>query len=56
MHHQCAPGETILYADVCSLYPWACKYGKYPVGHPNVITENFADVRTYEGLIKVGIL
>lgn len=29
--------EKIKYVDVCSLYPWVCKYGKYPVGHPKII-------------------
>ena len=27
--------------DVCSEYPYVCKYGKYPKGHPQVVTENF---------------
>jgi hypothetical protein len=22
--------------DVISMYPYICKYGKFPVGHPNV--------------------
>jgi hypothetical protein len=28
--------EKIKYVDVCSLYPYICKYGRYPVGHPTV--------------------
>ena len=36
-------GEKIMYVDVCSLYPWVNKYGKYHIGHPVIITENFAD-------------
>ncbi|KAJ8962079.1 hypothetical protein NQ318_018029 [Aromia moschata] len=35
-YYKCAPGEKIKYVDVCSLYPWVCKYGKFPVGHPKV--------------------
>ncbi|XP_054287996.1 uncharacterized protein LOC129003726 [Macrosteles quadrilineatus] len=35
-YHKCAEGETIQYVDVCSLYPYVCKYGKYPVGHPTI--------------------
>ena len=42
--------------DVCSLYPWVNKVGKYPVGHPEIITENFKDIREYEGLIKCRLL
>ena len=37
-----------------------CKYGKFPIHHPDIITENFAPVsateRPYEGLIKVSVL
>ena len=29
-------GEQINYVDVISLYPYICKYGNFPVGHPNV--------------------
>ena len=47
-----AKGEKILYKDVCSLYPWVCKYGSFPVGHPEVITENFKPMgrKPYRGL------
>ena len=47
--------EKIKYLDVCSLYPWACKYGTFPIGHPVQITENFERItagnRPYFGLI-----
>jgi len=26
--------ETVQYVDVMSLYPYVCKYFKFPVGHP----------------------
>jgi len=39
-----------------SLYPWCNKYGKYPIGHPEVITENFANLDQYYGLIKCKIV
>ena len=29
-------GERIHYVDVISLYPYICKYAKFPVGHPKV--------------------
>ena len=37
--------EQIRYVDFTSLYPYVCKYGKFPVGHPDVyygkdITDN----------------
>jgi hypothetical protein len=42
------------------LYPWGVKYGEFPVGHPEVITENFEEVskesKPYFGLIKCKIL
>ncbi len=54
MYYKCEPGETIQYDDVTSLYPWVNKYGTFPVGHPVIITENFADITTkpYHGMIK----
>jgi len=27
--------EKIHYVEVMSLYPYICKYGKFPLGHPN---------------------
>ena len=58
--HKVAPGEKIQYIDICSLYLWVCKYGKFPVGHPKVITENFVPISTenrpYEGTICCKIL
>ena len=60
MYHVCGPDERIAYADVCSLYPWVCKYGTFPLGHPTVITENFAPVsateQPYHGMISCCVL
>ena len=55
MHHIFEPGTYGAYVDVTSLYPFVCKYGKFPIGHPEVITENFFDITTkpYDGMIKV---
>ena len=33
---ECQEREKIRCVDVCSLYPYICKYGKYPMGHPKV--------------------
>ena len=48
--------EKIKYYDVTSLYPFINKTGKYVVGHPTVITENFKELDTYEGLIKCKVV
>lgn len=58
MYYKPKAGEFMRYCDVTSLYPWVCKYGQFPVGHPTVITENFAsiDSREYHGLIKCKVL
>jgi len=54
------PLERIDYIDVCSLYPYSNKYGEFPVGHPEVILENFKPInkrsKPYNGLIKCAIL
>jgi len=38
IYWKCQPGEKIHYVDVCSLYHWVCKYGRFPVGHPTIYT------------------
>ena len=50
------PNEQVKYYDFCSLYPYIIKYGKFPTNTPQIITENFADVQSYYGLIKCKIL
>ena len=32
-HYAIREGETIQYWDVMSLYPFVCKYFKFPIGH-----------------------
>ncbi|XP_071503752.1 uncharacterized protein [Diadema antillarum] len=56
LYHRVGEGEKIAYVDVCSLYPWVNKVGKYPTGHPEIITENFKDIAEYEGLIKCQLI
>ena len=65
LYHKCAEGEKAVHCDVTSLYPYICKYAKFPVGHPNVITENLKpltwrydskgrpELVEYFGLVKV---
>ena len=56
LHYVAGTDEKIKYVDFTSLYPYVNKYGRYPVGHPTIITENFRDVSEYEGLIKCKVL
>ena len=48
--------RTIDYYDVTSLYPWVNNTGKIPLGHSDIITENFDILDSYEGLIKCKVL
>lgn len=57
-YYKTKENEKIKYLDVCSLYPFVCKYGKYPVGHPAVLvgsdcSKNLVGI---DGLIKCKIL
>jgi hypothetical protein len=58
LYHLVLQNEKIRYLDVCSLYPWVCKYCKFPVGHPEVFNENIdvKNVKNYCGLIKCKVL
>lgn len=48
--------EEIVYADVCSLYPYVLKTKKYPLKHPNIIRENFDyTLESYFGFVKCEI-
>ena len=57
LHHRVtAPGETIKYQDVTSLYPWVNKYGTYPIQHPTIITQiDHVDISRYFGVAKVTV-
>ena len=48
--------EKIQYYDFTSLYPWTNKYCRYPVGHPNIVTDDFEDISNYFGIAKVKVL
>jgi hypothetical protein len=52
--------ETIQYCDVMSLYPYICKYGKFPIGHPTIHAgDECKDIDTMlkkEGLIKCCVM
>lgn len=59
VYHKCEAGEEIRYVDVCSLYPWVCKYGKFPIAHPRIhVGDEECRKRGIgvEGLIKCKVL
>ena len=63
--YRATPGEEIKYTDICSLYPYICKRGRLPIGHPRIYSgeectaltggqnNNLANV---EGLVKCRVL
>ena len=59
LHYRVKEGdETIQYVDVMSLYPWMCKYFKFPVGHPTIHLD-CGDVKAMlakEGLVRCTVL
>ena len=55
LYHRAAEGENIRYEDVCSLYPYICKYGLFPVGSPEILRGD--DIPpSMVGLLKCKIL
>ncbi|GBN72881.1 hypothetical protein AVEN_272306-1 [Araneus ventricosus] len=44
------------YVDFTSLYPWVNKYCMYPVGHPEIITDDFGSIDEYFGLAMCKVL
>ncbi|KAF8794344.1 hypothetical protein HNY73_002335 [Argiope bruennichi] len=52
LHHE----GNIKYVDFTSLYPWVNKYCLYPVGHPQIITENFGEIEDYFGIIRCRVI
>jgi len=36
-YYRVKEGEKIHYVDDISLYPYFCKYGKFPLGHPKKV-------------------
>ena len=60
-----AQDEEIKYTDICSLYPYICKRGRYPIGHPRIYIGRECDALTdgqnsdlsrVEGLVKCKVL
>lgn len=59
-YYKVKQGEKIKYLDFCSLYPFICKYGRFPVGHPklHIGNEECSKIKldSTNGLIKCKIL
>ena len=58
MWYKAKQGEEIHYVDVISLYPYICKYGKFPIGHPKVYVgaDCPTDCLARDGIIKCKVL
>ena len=60
LHHKAGDDETVQYVDVISLYPYVCKYFKFPIGHPVIhVGDACLDkdaMLEKEGLIKCRVL
>ena len=56
-YYEAEENEQILYEDFTSLYPTINKYGTYPIGHPQILTnpEN-QNIQEYFGIAKVDVL
>ena len=60
LHYKAREGEIIQYVDVMSLYPYICKYFKFPVGNPVIqVGDACKDKEAYlrmNGIIKCSIV
>ena len=56
LHYKVQEGEKVKYVDFTSLYPFINKAKQYPVGHPEIITQDFKSIDEYFGVAKVKIL
>lgn len=61
--YDCKDGEKVKYFDVCSLYPFICKRGTFPKGHPQIFVgeqscDEFMDgnINKVNGLIECDVL
>lgn len=59
LYYRVKEGEKMYYYDFKSLYPYVNKYGRYPVGHPEILSQpRLEDVldRKYFGLIRCTVV
>ncbi|XP_071086345.1 uncharacterized protein [Haliotis cracherodii] len=55
--YEAQEGETIKYIDICSLYPYICKTGAFPTGHPTLLHQPPVDTLfELKGLIQCRVL
>jgi len=52
LHYKARENETIQHVDIISLYPYLCKYFKFPVGQPTI----HVACQRMDGLIKCSIV
>ena len=55
LFYEAKDNEHIGYVDFTSLYPWVCKYGLFPLGHPDVYYGDSIPSKV-TGLVRVKIL
>ncbi|KAG8139280.1 hypothetical protein E2320_002118 [Naja naja] len=55
LYYKPKQGEQILYYDFTSLYPFVNKNKVYLIGHPEIIYQNFQDIKQYFGFAKVKV-
>ena len=53
LHYEATSDEEVRYVDFTSLYPYVNKYSRYPVGHPEIVTNHFQPIDHYFGIAKV---
>jgi len=61
LHYKIKEGEeTVQYCDIMSLYPYSCKYFKFPIDHPIIhVGDTCADIEAslkIERLMKCKIV
>lgn len=56
LYKRAVKATKIHYVDFTSLYPFVNKTCRYPVGHPEIVTRDFADLSSYFGLAKVKVI
>uniref|UniRef100_A0A336M8F1 DNA-directed DNA polymerase n=1 Tax=Culicoides sonorensis TaxID=179676 RepID=A0A336M8F1_CULSO len=59
IYYKCKENEKIKYIDVCSLYPYVCKNGFFPIKHPQIYVGDECkelDLKKLHGVIKCRII
>jgi hypothetical protein len=60
LHYKAEESKTIQYVDVMNLYPYICKYFKFPISHPAFhVGDDCLDIEAMiqkDGLMKCTIL